>query len=444
MILRFLPIDKCDENLIYLLITKGSYTLSYILVKQSPPLFGTVNISGSKNAVLPIIAASLLSEDITVLKGVPDLKDVHVMCELLNAMGAVTEFDGDVLKIDCRNITKTDAPFYLVNKMRASFLVMGPLLARFKQADIPTPGGCAIGKRPIDLHIKGFCALGAYYRETGSSVETYAPKGLMGDRVYLDFPSVGATENIMMAAALATGATYIENAAEEPEIVDLANFINAMGGKVRGAGTNTVKVYGMDKLHGVEYTIIPDRIETGTFMAAAAITGGDIQIENVIPGHVKACGAKLEEMGCIIEEADNSLHIRAEHKINPVKIKTLPYPGFPTDLQSIFMSVLCLANGISTITETIFENRFMNVPELIRLGANIQTEGKSAIVAGVEHLTGNEVVATDLRAGAALILCGLVATGETKIKNIYHIDRGYVDIVGKFSKLGANICRIEE
>lgn len=417
--------------------------VAYIVVKESKPLRGTVRISGSKNAVLPIIAATLLVDGVSVIKSVPDLRDVSVMSDLLRYLGAKVEYDGETLIVDAREIKDTEAPYNLVNKMRASFLVMGSLLSRFNTAKISMPGGCAIGTRPIDLHLKGFRAMGAEIVSDHGYVEAHAEK-LSGSKIYLDFPSVGATENIMMAAVRAEGITTIENAAEEPEIVDLANFLNKMGAKVRGAGTNTIKITGVEKLEAVEHTVIPDRIEAGTYMVAAAMTKGDVYVDNVIIDHIKPVVAKLIEVGCTVEEHENGVRVIGTDKIMPTNIKTLPHPGFPTDMQSQFMAMLCMAEGKSTITETVFENRFMNVPELIRMGANIEINGKSAIVEGRDKLTGSEVMATDLRAGAALVISGLVAEGETIVKNIYHIERGYVDLVGKLSRLGAEICKVEE
>lgn len=417
--------------------------MAHILVKKSQPLKGNVRISGAKNAVLPIIAATLLADGVTVLKGVPNLRDVHVMSDLLRHLGAKVDFQGETLTVDATNITTFEAPYELVSKMRASFLVMGPLLARFKHSKISMPGGCAIGTRPIDLHLKGFKAMGAEIDMDHGYVEANAEK-LVGSKIYLDFPSVGATENIIMAAALAEGTTIIENAAEEPEIVDLANFINEIGGKVKGAGTNTIKITGISSLKGAEHTVIPDRIEAGTYMVAAAITKGDIVLENVIPDHLKPMMAKLIEVGCKVEEGENSIRVIGPDRILPTDIKTMPHPGFPTDLQSPFMAMLAVAEGNSMVIETVFENRFMNVPELNRMGADIKIEGKSAVIKGVNSLEGSNVVATDLRAGAALILSGLVAEGDTKISEIYHVERGYVDIVGKLTNLGANIQIVED
>ena len=417
--------------------------VAYIVVKESKPLKGTVRVSGAKNAVLPIIAATLLVDGVSVIKSVPNLRDVNVMSDLLRYLGAKVQYDGETLVVDATEIKETEAPYNLVNKMRASFLVMGSLLARFNTAKISMPGGCAIGTRPIDLHLKGFKAMGAEIISDHGYIEAAAQK-LSGSKIYLDFPSVGATENIMMAAVLAEGTTTIENAAEEPEIVDLANFLNKMGAKVRGAGTNTIKITGVEKLEAVEHTVIPDRIEAGTYMVAAAMTRGDVFVDNVIIDHIKPVVAKLIEVGCTVEEHENGVRVIGAQEIMPTNIKTLPHPGFPTDMQSQFMAMLCLAKGKSTITETVFENRFMNVPELIRMGANIEINGKSAIVEGRDRLTGSEVMATDLRAGAALVISGLVAEGETIVKNIYHIERGYVDIVGKLSMLGAEIYKVEE
>ena len=417
--------------------------VAYIVVKESKPLKGTVRVSGAKNAVLPIIAATLLVDGVSVIKSVPNLRDVNVMSDLLRYLGAKVQYDGETLVVDATEIKETEAPHNLVNKMRASFLVMGSLLARFNTAKISMPGGCAIGTRPIDLHLKGFKAMGAEIISDHGYIEAAAQK-LSGSKIYLDFPSVGATENIMMAAVLAEGTTTIENAAEEPEIVDLANFLNKMGAKVRGAGTNTIKITGVEKLEAVEHTVIPDRIEAGTYMVAAAMTRGDVFVDNVIIDHIKPVVAKLIEVGCTVEEHENGVRVIGAQEIMPTNIKTLPHPGFPTDMQSQFMAMLCLAKGKSTITETVFENRFMNVPELIRMGANIEINGKSAIVEGRDRLTGSEVMATDLRAGAALVISGLVAEGETIVKNIYHIERGYVDLVGKLSMLGAEIYKVEE
>ncbi len=422
---------------------KRGYVLAYIVVKESGALEGKVKVSGAKNAVLPIIAATLLADGVSTIRSVPNLRDVNVMSDLLRYLGAKVQYDGETLVVDTSDVKETEAPYHLVNKMRASFLVMGSLLGRCHHAKISMPGGCAIGTRPIDLHIKGFRQLGVTVETEHGYVEASVDR-LVGEKIYLDFPSVGATENIMMAAVLAEGTTTIENVAEEPEIVDLANFLNKMGAKVRGAGTNTIKITGVEKLTAVEHTVIPDRIEAGTYMVAAAMTKGDVLIENIIVDHIKPVIAKLREVGCTVEEMESAVRVIGPEKLIATNIKTLPHPGFPTDMQSPFMSLLSVAEGKSTITETVFENRFMNVPELIRMGANIEISGKSAIVEGKERLTGSEVMATDLRAGAALVIAGLVSEGETIVKNIYHIERGYVDLVGKLSMLGANVYRVED
>ena len=413
-----------------------------IIVKKSAPLRGTVKIDGAKNAVLPIIAATLLAEGKSVLKGVPNLRDVHVISDLLRHLGAEVTYEGTNLTVDASNITTCEAPYELVRKMRASFLVMGPLLARFNHTKISMPGGCAIGTRPIDLHLKGFKSLGAEVEIDHGFVEAKTEK-LTGNKLYLDFPSVGATENIMMAAALAEGTTIIENAAEEPEIVDLANFLNEMGANVKGAGTNTIKIKGVESLKGAEHTVIPDRIEAATYMVAAAMTKGDITVENVLMEHLKPIIAKLRETGCEIIEMENAVRVIGPEVLKPIDIKTLPHPGFPTDVQAQFMAMLTIANGTAVVIETVFENRFMHVAEFNRMGADIKIEGRSAIVNGVDKLYGAKVNATDLRAGAALILCGLIAEGETQIGEIYHIQRGYVDIDKKIRALGGNIEIVE-
>lgn len=414
-----------------------------IRVKKSGPLNGIVKIDGAKNAVLPIIAATLLVNGKCVLKSVPNLRDVHVISDLLRHLGAKVEYKDNVLTIDSSDIVTYEAPYELVKKMRASFLVMGPLLARFKHTKISMPGGCAIGTRPIDLHLKGFKALGADIVMDHGFVEAKANK-LIGNKLYLDFPSVGATQNIIMASVLAEGTTIIENAAEEPEIVDLANFLNEMGASVRGAGTNTIKIKGVKELHGTEHTIIPDRIEASTYMVAAAITKGDVILENVIIDHLKPVIAKLSEAGVTVIEGENSIRVIGNGKIKPIDIKTLPHPGFPTDVQAQFMAMLTVAEGTGVVIETVFENRFMHVNEFNRMGANIKIDGRSAVVNGVDKLVGADVVATDLRAGAALILCGLIADGVTNVGEIYHIQRGYVDIDKKLRSLGGDVEIVED
>jgi UDP-N-acetylglucosamine 1-carboxyvinyltransferase len=417
--------------------------LAHLIVSKSDRLVGEVIVSGAKNAVLPIIAATLLVEGTSVIKGVPNLSDVNVMCDLLSYLGAKVKFENDTLIIDAKNITKNEAPYELVGKMRASFLVLGPLIARFKRATVSMPGGCPIGTRPIDLHLKGFKMLNTKVEIEHGCIDAYTNE-LVANHIYLDFPSVGATENIIMAASLADGVTVIENAAEEPEIVDLANFINEMGGKVRGAGTNTIRITGVKKLNEVEHTVIPDRIEAGTYMVAAAVTRGDIYVRNVINDHLRPVIAKLIEVGCKIKEEGDFVRVIGPDIIKATDIKTMPHPGFPTDMQSLFMTLLSVSDNSSLVTETVFENRFMNVNELKRMGADIKIEGKSALVTGVKELQGTSVKATDLRAGASLILAGLIANGNTEITDIHHIDRGYVDIENKIRALGGKITRVED
>lgn len=414
-----------------------------LIVKGGNRLVGTVKTSGAKNAVLPIIAASILGTSPSRLDEIPALEDVRTICAVLECLGIkVDASEPHTLKIDSREITSCEAPYELVRSMRASFLVMGPLLARKGYARISQPGGCAIGTRPIDLHLKGFEALGVKIEQGHGYIEASAPEGMTGANIYLDFPSVGATENIMMAAAMANGTTVLENPAEEPEIVDLANYLNQMGARVRGAGTNVITIEGISELHGVQHSVIPDRIEAGTYMIAAAMTGGDVIIENVLPEHQKPLIAKLREAGALVEEDIDRIHVVGSGRLKAVDIKTLPYPGFPTDMQAQMMAMLSVAEGRSKITETVFENRFMHVVELNRMGANITTEGRSAVITGPAHLTGCTVRATDLRAGAAMILAGLVAEGATEICDIYHIDRGYEEIAAKLTRLGADIKRV--
>ncbi len=413
-----------------------------IMVEKSPPLRGNVRISGAKNSALPILAASLLGTEDIILEDVPKLRDVEVICEVLSSLGAKVEFlDEGIIKINSSNIKNYETPYELMSKMRASFLVMGPLLTRVGKTKTSLPGGCAIGTRPIDLHLKGFRALGADIDVNHGNIGAYADK-LVGNRIYLDFPSVGATENIMMAATMAEGETIIDNVAMEPEIVDLANFLNKLGADVRGAGTNTIKIKGVKKLGGATHSIIPDRIEAGTFMVAAAITKGDIIVENVIPSHIKPIIAKLREVGCEVYENGDKIRVIGPENLKATDIKTLPYPGFPTDMQAQFMALMSICNGTSVAIETVFENRFMHVDELKRMGADIKIDGRSAIIQGVDELMAAPVKATDLRAGAALVLAGLVANGTTEIGDIYHIDRGYDGIEEKFTKLGAKIYRV--
>ena len=417
-----------------------------LIIHGGHELHGRVKISGAKNAVLPIIAATLLAQDKPcVLDEVPYLNDVCTIAEVLRQLGAKVDFNRQqhTLFVDSTVLKTVDAPYDLVRKMRASFVIMGPLLARYGKAKISMPGGCAIGTRPIDLHLKGFEALGAEIEIGHGFISATAPNGLKGTSIYLDFPSVGATENIIMAACMAEGQTILENAAQEPEIIDLANFLNIMGAKIRGAGTNVIKITGVPKLIGHNYTIIPDRIEAGTYMVAVAMTGGDIYIENAISEHLKPVIAKLNEAGVKIEEDIDGIRVSCNKRPKAIDIKTLPYPGFPTDMQAQFMAMLTIADGTGLVTETVFENRFMHVDELKRMGACIKVDGRTSIVEGVPSLNGCQVIATDLRAGAAMVLAGLVANGETEVSYIHHIDRGYDNLVEKLCGLGADICRVD-
>jgi len=417
--------------------------LEKIVVRGGKALAGSVKVSGAKNAVLPIISASILAEEgISVIHDVPGLADVHTMCELLNALGIMTTYENETLTVDATNVNSVEAPYELVRKMRASFLVTGPLLARFGRARVPLPGGCAIGTRAIDQHLKGFEAMGAAIEIGQGFIEAQVDGRLKGAKIYLDVASVGATENIMMAAALADGTTIIENAAEEPEIVDLANYLNGLGAKIRGAGTGSIRIEGVEKLKGCVHSVIPDRIEAGTFMAAAAITGGDVFIEGAICDHLKSITAKLREMGVEVIEQENGIRVRRSGPLRAVDVKTLPYPGFPTDMQAQMMALLLVSEGTSIVTETVFENRFMHVEEFRRMSANIKIEGRSAIVEGGVPLTGSKVSATDLRAGAALVLAGLVADGETEVFGLHHLDRGYVQFTEKLQSLGALVERV--
>ncbi|MBQ7245464.1 MAG: UDP-N-acetylglucosamine 1-carboxyvinyltransferase [Firmicutes bacterium] len=421
--------------------------MAKFIINNSGPLYGEVHVSGAKNAVLPLMAATILPGETCKIREVPRLLDVKVMQDILDFLGAEVKMDEHgTLDICMSELTTREVPFALANQMRASFLVMGPLLAREGYAKVYLPGGCTIGARPIELHIKGFEALGADIVVKDKYVEAkVGPEGLKGASIYLDFPSVGATENIMMAAVLAEGTTYIENAAEEPEIVDLANFLNKMGASIKGAGTDNIKIEGVKKLKGTEHTVIPDRIETGTFMLAAAITRGEMMIKNIVPDHVRPIAAKLRECGVVVEIAEEGLYVNGgKNRLVSTDIKTLPYPGFPTDIQSPFMAFLTTVEGSGTVIETVFENRFMHVQELNRMGANIVTEGNRAIVQGGKELVGAHVAATDLRAGAALVLAGLAAKGTTEVFDIYHIERGYENFVAKFRDLGADIVRIDD
>ncbi|SDX27517.1 UDP-N-acetylglucosamine 1-carboxyvinyltransferase [Paenibacillus sp. CF384] len=418
--------------------------MSKIIVRGGQRLSGNVRVSGAKNAVLPILAATLLAkEGESVIYDVPNLDDVITIQQVLSALGGKLTYDNETMRISAANLTSFEAPYEWVRKMRASFLVMGPLLARLGRARISLPGGCAIGTRAIDQHLKGFEAMGVEIVLGQGFIEARKEGKLKGAKIYLDVASVGATENIMMAAVLAEGTTSIENAAKEPEIVDLANYLNAMGAKVRGAGTGIIRIEGVEELKGAHHTVIPDRVEAGTFMIAAAMTGGDVHIDGAIGEHLAPVISKLEEMGVAITETDNGLRVVGPQKLKSVDVKTLPYPGFPTDMQSQMMAILLIAEGTSIVTETIFENRFMHVEEFQKMSAQIKIDGRMAIVSGNTALTGAKVTATDLRAGAALICAALCADGESEITGLHHVDRGYVDITGKLAALGANIHRVD-
>ncbi|HAI20509.1 MAG TPA: UDP-N-acetylglucosamine 1-carboxyvinyltransferase [Clostridiales bacterium UBA8153] len=407
-------------------------------------LEGQVRVSGAKNAVLPVMAATVLARRPCLLQDAPDLRDVAVMSEILRGLGARVrwvEYGGRrALEVDPSAISVTEVPDQLMQQMRSSIFLMGPILGRLGRVRISHPGGCAIGPRPIDLHLRGLEALGATIRERYGYIHAEANR-LRGREVHLDFPSVGATENVMMAAVLADGVTIIRNAAKEPEIIDLQNFLNGMGARVKGAGLDAIRIEGVEHLEGAEHAVSPDRIETGTFMATAALVGGEIRIDNCIPEHLDAVIAKLRECGVTIREEVGRLQVTGSGRPLPVDVKTLPYPGFPTDMQPQFMVLACCARGTSVITETIFENRFKHVEELCRMGAQIKTEGRSAIVRGVECLSGAAVEATDLRNGAALVMAGLAAEGTTVVSGVTHIDRGYEKLELKLAQLGADIRR---
>lgn len=418
-----------------------------IVIKGGNKLTGEVKVEGAKNAVLPILTASLLASDKpSKLVNVPALSDVETINNVLTTLNADVTYkkDENAVVVDATKTLNEEAPYEYVSKMRASILVMGPLLARLGHAIVALPGGCAIGSRPIEQHIKGFEALGAEIHLENGNIYANAKDGLKGTSIHLDFPSVGATQNIIMAASLAKGKTLIENAAKEPEIVDLANYINEMGGRITGAGTDTITINGVESLHGVEHAIIPDRIEAGTLLIAGAITRGDIFVRGAIKEHMASLVYKLEEMGVELDYQEDGIRVRAEGELQPVDIKTLPHPGFPTDMQSQMMALLLTANGHKVVTETVFENRFMHVEEFKRMNANINVEGRSAKLEGKSQLQGAQVKATDLRAAAALILAGLVADGKTSVTELTHLDRGYVDLHGKLKQLGADIERIND
>lgn len=424
---------------------RGRLCVEKFVIEGKKPLSGVVEIEGSKNAALPILAATLLTDTPSIIHNVPNLLDVDTMILVLQSLGVrIDKLSEGTYTIYPDSLVKSDAPYELIRKMRASFLVIGPLISRLRKAQVPLPGGCAIGSRPIDLHIKGFLHLGVQVSTHSGYVEAWAEQLHPGE-IYLDFPSVGATENIMMLASVIPGDTVIANAAREPEVTDLANFLMAMGTEIEGVGTDTIVIHGASKLVGCEYTIINDRIEAGTFYVAAAITGGEVIVKGVNHIVTRSITTKLEEIGAKIKKiSEDSLLVSLKGRPHATDIKTMPYPGFPTDMQAQFMTLLCLADGVSVITETVFENRFAHVGELERMGANIKVEGRSAVVVGVEKLTGTQVTATDLRAGAALVMAGLAAEGKTEVYGISHVDRGYADLEQKLVKLGASIKRVNE
>jgi len=417
--------------------------LDKLIIRGGRKLSGEVSVSGSKNAALPIFCATILAPGLHEISNVPFLRDINTTIKVLESLGAVVEGNGHVVRIDATNVNNVEATYDLVKTMRASVLVLGPLLARHGRARVSLPGGCAIGARPIDQHLKGLKALGAEINLTHGYVEAKA-RQLKGARINFDMPTVGGTEHLMMAASLAKGETVLENAAREPEIVDLASMLIQMGARIEGAGTDTIRIQGVSELSPVSYRVMPDRIEAGTFMIAAAITAGDIRIANMQLEHLDALVFKLQDAGVDIINKEGVVRVKGPKKIRSMNIKTRPYPGFPTDMQAQFMALMTVADGASVIAENIFENRFMHVSELLRFGADITVEGNSATVKGVKKLSGAPVMATDLRASACLILAGLAAEGETEVSRIYHLDRGYESIEKKLAGLGADIVRVKE
>lgn len=416
------------------------------VIHGGKPLFGEVEISGAKNAAVAIIPAALMVDGICRLENIPQISDADMLLTILEHLGAkIRMINKNTVEIDCSNARYNDAPFELMRKIRASYYLIGAMLGRFGVAKTTMPGGCNFGVRPIDQHIKGMTALGANVEVAGGFVFADTQDGkLHGARIYLDKVSVGATMNIVIAASMARGRTIIENAAREPHIVDLANFLNSMGADVRGAGTDTVKVNGVERLRGGTYTIIPDQIEAGTYMAAAAAAGGEVRVRNVIPRHLESITAKLREMGVTVIEGEDSVLVRRSGPIRRVNVKTMPYPGFPTDMQPQIVSALCLANGTSVITEGVFDNRYKYVNELRKMGAQIQVDGRTAVVEGIEKFTGAPVAACDLRAGAAMVIAGLCAEGETVVEDVHYIERGYENFIGKLRALGADISLISD
>lgn len=412
------------------------------IITGGKPLSGSVTISGAKNAAVAIVPAAILSDEPCIIENVPMIQDIEVQLKILSQLGAEVELlDKNTIKLDCTKIHTTTCSFELTSKMRASYYFIGALLSKYKHADIALPGGCNLGDRPIDLHVKGFEALGATVDNKGGRIKASADE-LIGNNVFLDTVSVGATMNIMLAAVKAQGVTTIENAAKEPHIVDLANFLNSMGAKVKGAGTDIIKIKGVEKLSGTRYAIIPDQIEAGTYMVMAAATKGDVTINNVIPKHLEPISAKLEEMNVGIEEFGDSIRVYYKGEFNKSTVKTMPYPGFPTDMQPIITTILALSQGISTVVETVWDSRYKYVSELKKMGAKINVNGNMAVIEGVTSFEGAPVLATDLRAGAAMLIAGLVAEGTTEISEIYHIDRGYERVVEKIEGIGGSIRRV--
>ena len=416
------------------------------VIEGGRPLYGSIEISGAKNAAVAILPAALLVDGPCRIENIPQISDVTLILQILRELGAsVRTINRTTVEIDCSMVRNQPVPYELARKIRASYYLIGALLGRFGKAEVPPPGGCDLGGRPIDQHIKGFVAMGAQVEVQGGMIRAQAKGGrLTGGPVYLDMVSVGATMNIMLSAVRAAGNTVIENAAKEPHIVDLANFLNSMGADIMGAGTDVIKIRGVSRLRGGSYSIIPDQIEAGTYMAAVTAAGGEVLIKNVIPKHLDCITAKLAEMGAEIEEHDDAVLIRRTGPIHRTNIKTMPYPGFPTDMQSQIAAALCLAQGTSVITEGVWDNRYRYVDELRRMGAQIQVDGKVAVIEGVDHPTGAPVRACDLRAGAAMIIAGLAARGRTEVDHIYHIERGYEDIVRKLSAVGADIRLVNE
>lgn len=414
------------------------------IIHGGKPLIGSVNVSGAKNAAVAIVAATILSDEPCTLENVPEISDISIALRILYEMGAgIRIIDKNTMRIDPRGISNPVVPYELARSMRASSYFLGTLLGRFKKADVPMPGGCDLGDRPIDQHIKAFNCLGASCAIDGGIVSLRADE-LIGSQIYFDINTVGGTINAIFAAVKAKGLTVIENAAKEPHIVDLANFLNTMGADIMGAGTDVIKIRGVSVLKGVDYAIIPDQIEAGTYMVAAAATKGNVWINNVIPKHLESITAKLRKVGASVEEYDESIHVRADGPLLSTSLKTLPHPGFPTDMQPQFSTMLTVSGGTSVVTDDIFDNRFRYVSELRRMGANIKVEGTTAIIQGIPQLTGASVRATDLRAGAALVIAGLMASGTTVVENIFHIDRGYENIDDKLKGLGANIRRVAD